>query len=166
MQCHDRIISEFAKRECTRIARRIIRKLQKMTDALLSGDDTVLKNTWDEICVQVQFEQSFYWDVYVDEIMHLVSIELNSQPTFVKEAIWLQTDNGLRWIIDNEYKESQSLTSYDGANLGTKSTHDDETIPFNEHDIADYIVREHILVAAGRWHNRRIEAFIDSISSD
>lgn len=164
MKFQDRIISELAKRECTKIARRVIRRLQKITNALLSGEDTELKNAWDEICVQVQSQESFYWDVYVDEMMRLVLIELDSQPNFVKEAIWLQTDNGQDWMIDNDCKESKLLTK-DECKLEGNNNNDDDEIPVYEDDIADYFVRQYILVAAGQWHNRRIEAYIDRVCS-
>jgi hypothetical protein len=38
-----------------------------MSDTL-SGDDSELKTTWDEICAQVQYEHSIFWETY-DEIV-------------------------------------------------------------------------------------------------
>jgi hypothetical protein len=48
----DQIIEVFADNQCKQITRRVISQLMKCTD-LLSGDDTILTNTWDEICVQL-----------------------------------------------------------------------------------------------------------------
>jgi len=47
-----------------------------MTEHLLSGDDTGLKNTWDEICVQVRHEHSVYWRFYLIQIKSMISDEL------------------------------------------------------------------------------------------
>ncbi len=35
-----------------------------MRDCLLSGDDTDLVSVWEEICIQVQGQESFDWDAY------------------------------------------------------------------------------------------------------
>lgn len=53
------IVRALAHALCQRLTRRLIKQLQKMTDALHSGDGSGLQNAWDEICVQVQYEQSF-----------------------------------------------------------------------------------------------------------
>ncbi|MBS3948993.1 MAG: hypothetical protein KGZ57_11990 [Dethiobacter sp.] len=55
MNYKDKIISDIAESACEIIAKKVIRKLQQLKD-MLSGDDTPLKNVWDEICVQVQGE--------------------------------------------------------------------------------------------------------------
>ena len=55
------IIYTVAKLSASRIARKAIHDLQQMT-VTMSGDDSGLKNTWDEICVQIQQEESFFWD--------------------------------------------------------------------------------------------------------
>jgi len=58
------VVRELAEQICRRLTRRMIATLQKMNNGLLSGDDSGLKNAWDEICAQLQFEESFSWDVY------------------------------------------------------------------------------------------------------
>jgi hypothetical protein len=67
------IVMELADEICRRIARRVMRALQGMTGHGLSGDDSGLKNTWDEICVQIQFEQSIFWDAYEYTVTSLVA---------------------------------------------------------------------------------------------
>ena len=44
---------QLARRLCRKISIKVVRSFQKM-HVMMSGDDTPLKNTWDEICVQVQ----------------------------------------------------------------------------------------------------------------
>jgi hypothetical protein len=62
------IVSAVAEEASQRITRKVIAALQGMKDTLLSGDDSELETPWDEICVQVQDEESFFWDTY-DEIV-------------------------------------------------------------------------------------------------
>ena len=54
------ILSKIAAKKAKQVARKAISDLHKFDDTL-SGDDSGLKNVWDEICVQVQGEQSSHW---------------------------------------------------------------------------------------------------------
>ena len=51
------IVKEVADDAARRIADQVRRFFQGQK-AQLSGDDTELETVWDEICVQVQFEES------------------------------------------------------------------------------------------------------------
>lgn len=51
MNYRDKIILDIAESACETIAKKVIRKFQQSKD-MMSGDDTLLKNVWDEICVQ------------------------------------------------------------------------------------------------------------------
>lgn len=51
---------------------RVVSALRNM-DATLSGDDSPLSNVWDEIKEQVQNEQSFYWDAYLQTMKDLIA---------------------------------------------------------------------------------------------
>ena len=54
MNPRDKIISRLADLECKRVSRKVIRNLQRLTEGMQSGDDSVLANVWDEVCVQVR----------------------------------------------------------------------------------------------------------------
>src|SRR5215472_1762471 len=54
------IVRAVAERVAKRLTRKVIATLQQMREKL-AGDDSELKTTWDEICAQVQYEESFYW---------------------------------------------------------------------------------------------------------
>ena len=43
------VVRALAEQVCRRLTRRLIATLQKMNNGLLSGEDSGLKNTWDEI---------------------------------------------------------------------------------------------------------------------
>ncbi len=126
-------ISQSAKNECQRITARVTQRLQKLkNDSLLSGDDSILRNTWEEICVQIQGERSIFWDVYFHTIQQMIETEVNKLWSDVQMAIWLQTGNGRSW-------ESES----DGPG------------PIVE-DVTSHLIYEHLFVEAGKWSNSRI----------
>lgn len=52
------IVRAVAQKAANWVTRRAIRELQQLRDTL-SGDDSGLKTTWDEICAQVQLSRSF-----------------------------------------------------------------------------------------------------------
>lgn len=139
MTHRDQIIKNVADHTCEQICRRAIRLLQKM-DCTLSGDDSVLQNPWEEICVQVQFEQSIHWQVYMETMQACVLGDVESLPTHLLEAIWLQTDSGWDWSFDNpEAKDCPACHS----------------------DVMDYVIDNYILKKADNWSNQRIRRYLD-----
>jgi hypothetical protein len=54
--------------------------LRELVDGLQSGVDSGLTNTWEEICVQVQGEQSVLWDAYDVTVRQIVSMEVTALP--------------------------------------------------------------------------------------
>lgn len=134
------IVRAVAEQAARRITHKVISVLQKMTDTL-SGDDSGLKTTWDEICVQVQFEASFSWDAYDETVRGIVERYVVKLPKNEREAIWLQTDAGMDW----DYEEPS----------------DREANPVCDNDIVDYLTSDYVYTEAGNWSNARIRAFID-----
>lgn len=134
----DRIVSGLADRACLKIARKVVRTLQRMTD-VLSGEDSPIENVWDEICVQVQGEYSFYWEVYVDVVDQIVASQIDNLTTDVRLAIWLQTDEGVSWTIESNEDESQEPKPFEG-------------------DIVTYI-SDYVMHMASTWSNERIRRY-------
>src|SRR5438270_11611854 len=95
------VVEALANQVCKRLTRKVIAALQKMTSDLLSGDDSGLESTWDEICVQVQFEQSFSWDAYDMTVRHLAEAQIAKLQRYEREAIWLQTSEGIDWSYED-----------------------------------------------------------------
>lgn len=137
----DELAREVAEKTCKQIQRRVIRSMQAL-GADLSGDDTGLENAWDEVCVQVQVEQSFYWDAYERLMLDAITRELQRFSPAVRGAIWLQTSVWDRW--------------YD---------QDDEP-DMDEQDVVEYVYSAYVLSAAADWTNRRIQRYIYSGYSD
>ncbi len=84
------------------IAERVIKSLQSLRkNCLLSGDDSGLETTWDEICVQVQTELSTYWDVYAETIRNCIREELENEPQAIK--------NLLSYLGNKEFEEVEGF---------------------------------------------------------
>ena len=139
------IARQLAEHTAKRITRKAIAILQGLTDCKLSGDDSTLENTWDEICVQVQGEESYGWDVYEETIETMLESEIAKLAPFEREALWLQTEQGSDWDCQD--------------------SDDREAYPVRNDDIATYLLRDYIMEAAGSWTNRRIRAYLDDRAS-
>jgi hypothetical protein len=108
----------------------------------LAGEDSGLVNTWEEICVQLQGDESCYWDAYESAMRDSVLAGLFQLKTRDLHAIWLQTDAGWDWHYDVENGSMQSTT-----------------IPYSEDDVVAYQV-EKLKLAALDFKNARIEAYL------
>ena len=90
------IVRAVAEEAARRLTRKVVVDLQRMTDKM-SGDDSELKTIWEEICAQVQYEESFFWEAYDDTVRAIVGGYTAKLPKHEREAIWLQTDAGSDW---------------------------------------------------------------------
>jgi hypothetical protein len=135
-----RVVKAVADAVAKRVARRVILGLQRMHHTL-SGDDSELVTTWDEICVQVQYEKSFFWDAYDETVRALVAWEVENLPEHEKDALWLRTDAGWDWAYKPEDERPPE--------------------PVVDDDIVDYVTRNYVYAEAGFWSNKRIRAYID-----
>lgn len=143
VQYRDRIITDLANSECDRLCRRAIRHLQMSKDYLQTGDDTCLGSTRDEICVDVQVQESLAWDVYEVTIRATIRHDIESLAIHAARAIWLQTNQGSDWYVYNDNDEEET------------------DVPICDDDIEDYLLNEYLLVAAGRWSNSRIRKYCE-----
>ena len=139
------IVCAVAHEAAQCITRKVIAYLQSRTDTL-SGDDSELKTTWDEICVQVQVQESIYWDDYDDTVRDIVRGYIFELPKHEREAIWWQTDARVDWDC--------------------AEPEDREAYPMFDDDIVDYLVRKYVYAEADRWSNARIRAFTDRMDME
>jgi hypothetical protein len=89
----DKLITQIAESQAEIVSDSVISTLQGMSDGLLSGDDSGLESTWDEICVQVQGEPSIHWSTYEEVIESLIEKEIENLSADFKIAICLQIEN-------------------------------------------------------------------------
>lgn len=134
------IIRNVAEVASWRLARIVIKQLQRMKHTL-SGDDSELKTTWDEICVQIQNDKSLHWDAYEFTARQLVEGYLPKLSDHEREAIWLQTQSGFEWSLEEAVERDPN--------------------PVVDDEIIDHVLHEYVYAEAGRWSNLRIREFID-----
>ncbi|MCV2361664.1 hypothetical protein LNV08_22085 [Paucibacter sp. TC2R-5] len=136
-----RIVTGLATDVAKRLCRQAVAGLQKMHHTL-SGDDSGLETTWDEICVQVQCEQSVYWDVYLQSIHDMLAWPVSQLKPYEREALWLKTNEGEDWAWRDD---DPSRDEY----------------PVCEEDVVQYLTRDYVLALAAEWTNSKIRAFVD-----
>lgn len=137
----DRIVRALARAAAQCLCRRAVTRLQKMRHTL-SGHGSELKTIWDEICAQVQGDESLFWDAYESAMNDALVWDVSQLPLHEKQALWLQTTEGEDWDCQNDERKSDGL-------------------PVSDDDIVRHLVRDHLLAEAGRWSNPRIRAFLD-----
>jgi len=144
------LIRDYAKAAGEKVCEQVITELEKITTTL-SGDDSPLENPWEEICVQVQGEESFFWDAYLDTMRDFILGILIELPHRDQVALWLQTEEGWNWHWDIEFEEEQSPRNERGKNK--------PTVPVDHENIVSYIVQEFMLPTAEDFTNLNIEVF-------
>ncbi len=134
------IVMRLAKEVCQRIARKVVRELQQLTNGLQSGDDSGLKNAWDEICVQIQGEESYTWDAYDLTVKQMLCAEVSRLALHEQNSIWLQTKEGEDWICEEEDSRESNPAVLD--------------------DIVEYLSSEYVYDMASDWTNPRIRKYL------
>ena len=92
------LVEEIANAVRTRICRSVVVALHRLPPMPLT-EDSGLRNVWEEIAAQVQFEQSTFWETaYLPTMRQFIrpAIEGLSRPE--KRALWLQSDEGSDWL--------------------------------------------------------------------
>jgi len=151
MNYKDNIISHVSNEACKEVSAKVVRSLRKMTEGMQSGDDTPLKNIWDEVCVQRQDEYSVMWDAYEETILAFIEQEVRKLDELVIGAIWLQTEEGDDWADEIQ----------DRIDDGEIEEYKQEAVDYNLDDVDKYILVEYVLKLASEWTNKRIEKYID-----
>ena len=131
------VLSVFAHERVSKIVSQIIRKLQGFKEAL-SWEDSGLENTWDEICVQLQDEYSFHWDLYEDLVLDLIEEEVTKMATHEQLAIWLETESAYSYDADEDDLESK----YDPTEVC-------------------HHIKSRLFQKAGEWSNTRIRNYLE-----
>ena len=118
----------------------------------LSGDDSNLENTWEEICVQVRGEKSFFWEAYERAMHDAVLGVLLFLDRKVQETLWLHTDDGWDLLYDLKADLKEGRTSQPGY-VPPDISVDDEAI------VRD-IIANCLLPLADNYSNSRIEEYL------
>lgn len=95
------IVQDLGESVFERVKTRVIRTLESMEGGL-SGDDSGLATFWQELCVQLQHEQSIFWNTYDSTVHEVVQHEVEELQVFEREALWLLTHEGSDWECEEE----------------------------------------------------------------
>jgi|GEM_PF-740583 len=150
------LIAEYAKAAADKANAEAIDSL-KQIKSTLSGDDSGLCNAWDEICVQVQGEESFFWDEYQDVMSDAVLGVLQTFAPRDLAALWLHSAEGWDWgfDIEDEKRDESGVRTLQSL-----------LVPYSVEDIAKYIVQNRILVSAKYFTNSQIAEFLNKDEND
>jgi hypothetical protein len=130
----------IASKACNNVADQVVAHLQEMTDHLPSGESG-LANIWEEICVQVQYEQSVVWDEVYDYTVRLVvGTFVDELADEQREAIWRQTERGMEWELDEEPEGEQA--------------------PVMDVDVVNYVTETYVYARADQYSNPRVEQYL------
>ncbi|WP_258423628.1 hypothetical protein [Aquiflexum gelatinilyticum] len=134
IQTEKDIVYKLAEVLTNRVVKKCIRGLQKLD--ITTSNDQRLKSTWDEICVQIQSQHSFFWDSYVDIILNYVAMEVNRLEYYEQLAIYFQTDEAMGIEI-----EKNCLPK------------------LNRVEVIDYITRK-VYWSGSNWSNKGIRDYL------
>jgi hypothetical protein len=171
MEYKDKIIAAVAENACEQVAAKVIKTLRAEKKGLQSDEDSGLTNIWDEICVQMQRQQSETWEMYLDIITGFIESEVGKLDSNIVSSIWLQTDNGKDWDEENQSNEEANIIGHVDPNefyfiqIEPREKFLDNSIPdsveYNTEDIANYILDNYILSKAADFTNKRIQKYLD-----
>lgn len=109
MRIEQHIVAAWASQLTSKIIGDAINALQKMdSEEMLSGDSG-LKNVWEEICVQVQGEHTFFWEAYIETMESLLSANAEPLDQGSRLALWSVTDEGWNFFYDHHADDEGSV---------------------------------------------------------
>ncbi len=154
------VLKIFAENIADRIVRKAIREL-KQIKVTLSGEDSCLDNAWEEICAQVQYQNSYFWEAYEGTAWSIISQQISKLKCHELLAVWFQTDAGWDWdfspVISREHYENMS----DIEKEARQERVEDDDPPLSIDDIERYI-QHRLYSAAEVFTNKRIEKYLEN----
>ena len=109
-----RLVIDHARALGQSIAEQVRADLEEMDETLLSGADSRLISVWQEICVQVQGEESFEWDTYQELVTGMISVRVTDLSKAEQEMLWLATDAGWDWLYDVVHADDEPAPEQPG----------------------------------------------------
>ena len=143
MRIEEKIVAAWARRISNKIIKKTIKALKQLNgDAMQSGDSSGLKNLWEEICVQMQSEVSFFWSAYISVIDSLITGYVDELSPDERSALWAVSDEGWDYIYDHHADD-----------IGIAD------LPVSTDDICRKLQFD-LLQAASDYSNERIERYL------
>lgn len=94
------LMERFAEPIVRRIVNKVKRELQSFdrdSGMMQSHEDSGLKNVWDELCAQVQGEESVFYSAYLDVVESIINGLLDACQEDEKIILWTQTQDYEEW---------------------------------------------------------------------
>ena len=127
----------------------------------LSGDDSGLGNFWEEYCVQVQQEHSFFWQTYLDQIDFWTKEEFEKLPIWQRNAIWLDLKHKDIWdYFDAEYDPDESEDKGDFFNEDDAKNVDIEKKRYYYLNEVNDLINQRVTDKAADFTNKAIERYL------
>lgn len=108
---------ESASVVARRVARRAAYVLMAMREGLHAGDDSGLVSVWDEICVQVQGQQSALCDAYDRTAYSVIYEEVQKAPPAPATTLWLETPASQQWVARQCQENGAEPAPYDADDV-------------------------------------------------
>lgn len=136
----------------------LIENNMKQCTATLSSEDSGLKTFWDEFCVQVQQEQSYYWNSYLDTLSMWIKQEFEKLPLWKRNAIWfeLMKDD----IAENMELSYDEYMGYYNFGVDVKAVDVTKDYYYDFDDVRD-LITERIEGIAADYSDDAIEKYIE-----
>jgi hypothetical protein len=104
-------VDAIVKKAYNNLLNNIILKLREIPqNAMQSGADSPLLDIWEEICSQVQVQESIFWEKYLVVIESIVETEVNKLDPILLRIMWLETDGYIEWDDDKGDFENHNFT--------------------------------------------------------
>ena len=139
------VLRAFAQETASCVSKRTIAMLQKVEATPYFGKGKGLKNAWDEVCVQLQYDQTFLFKVYKEVMAMIVAKQIRDLKRHEKLALWFQTYEGESWLYDEGDPNDEPPMSID--------------------EIGEYIVAENLIEEGRNWSNQEIRACLEYCGS-
>lgn len=101
MSVYAALVRELATDVAGRAAARTVRQLSRMP-AGLSGDDSGLRTAWEEFCVQVQGEESCFWEEFQQTVKQCIHGVVSRLRSLESTSVWLQSEAAIDWLVQHE----------------------------------------------------------------
>lgn len=87
-------VTEIIERKYARYTTAVVEQIKGLPEsARLSGDDSPLRSVWEEWKDQVQEEESYFFEIYVETIETLCRCLTEDLPVDEQALLWLTTDD-------------------------------------------------------------------------
>lgn len=142
MRIEQHLVAAWASQLSDKLIKDAIQSLEAMDSQEMLSGDSGLKNVWEEICVQVQDEQSFFWETYVETIESLLAGYVEMLDANARLALWTLTESGQDYIDDCQTDDEAGLD-----------------IPVDADEIVS-MLKDGLLSAAANHESRSISRFL------